>query len=236
MSSLIRITFTGDFSFYIKTFKTHKYSTMNHKLKILGLFLMIGLSAVAQQPLKIGFSVGDFSSDRWSQEPKFFQDEATALGAEVLFEYAYGDANKQLEQVRNLIHSGIKVLLIFPTATENWTPLVEEAHKAGIKVIAYERMLKDAPVDYYFSFISEDVGRQQAQYAVDHRPKGNYVLLGGPTTDMNSLLLMKGQKDVLQPYIDKGDIKIVFAKHLSTWNAIDAFTEIQSFLNTNYQN
>ena len=208
---------------------------MNNKFKTLCLFLLISIFAAAQQPVKIGFSVGDFSSDRWSQEPKFFEDEAKALGAEVLFEYAYGDAVKQLEQVRKLIQSGIKVLLVFPTSTENWIPVVEEAHKAGIQVIAYERMLKDAPVDYFFSFQNEGVGRQQAQYAVDRRPKGNYLLLGGPTTDLNSLLFMKGQKEVLKPYIDKGDIKIVFEKHLNTWNAIDAFTEVQSFLNSTTQ-
>jgi len=208
---------------------------MNSKLKTLCLFLVISISIAAQPALKIGFSVGDFSSDRWSQEPKFFEDEAKALGVEVLFEYAYGDADKQLEQVRKLIHSGIKVLLVFPTSTDNWTPVVEEAHKAGIQVIAYERMLKNAPVDYFFSFQNEGVGRQQAQYAVDHRPKGNYILLGGPTSDLNSLLFMKGQKDVLQPYIDKGDINIVLAKHLNTWNAIDAFTEVQSYLNSTTQ-
>jgi ABC-type xylose transport system substrate-binding protein len=67
---------------------------------ILLLVVVSLISACAKDPVKIGFSVGDFSSDRWSQEPQIFQDEATALGAEVLFEYAYGDAGQQVEQVR----------------------------------------------------------------------------------------------------------------------------------------
>ena len=191
------------------------------------------MAACVKEPLKIGFSVGDFSSDRWSQEPQIFQDEATALDAQVLFEYAYGDANQQAEQVRKLISSGIQVLIIFPTSAENWAPIVEEAHKAGITVIAYDRMLKDAGVDYYFSFFNEDVGRQQAQYAVYHRPAGNYILLGGPTSDHNSLLFMQGQKEVLKPYVDKGDIKILLEKHLDTWNSIDAYNEMQNFLDQN---
>ncbi len=202
---------------------------MNKKLLTVSL-CMILFAACTKEPLKIGFSVGDFSSDRWSQEPQIFQDEATALGAQVLFEYAYGDANQQIEQVRKLIASDIQVLIIFPTSADNWAPIVEETHKAGITVIAYDRMLKDAGVDYYFSFFNEDVGRQQAQYAVDKRPKGNYILLGGPTSDNNSLLLMQGQKDVLKPYVDRGDISIVLEKHLETWNSIDAYNEIQAFL------
>jgi D-xylose transport system substrate-binding protein len=200
---------------------------------ILSLFMIALATACTKEPLKIGFSVGDFSSDRWSQEPQIFQDEATSLGSEVLFEYAYGDANQQIEQVRKLISSGIQVLIIFPTNADDWAPIIKEAHKAGIKVIAYERMLKNAGADYYFSFINEDVGRQQAQYAVDHRPKGNYILLGGPTSDNNSLLFMQGQKEVLKPYIDKGDIKILLEKHLATWNSIDAYNEIQAFLENN---
>ena len=205
---------------------------MNKKLLIASV-CMLFLAACSKEPLKIGFSVGDFSSDRWSQEPQIFQDEATALGAQVLYEYAYGDANQQIEQVRKLIASDIQVLIIFPTNADNWAPIVEEAHKAGITVIAYDRMLKNAGVDYYFSFFNEDVGRQQAQYAVDNRPKGNYILLGGPTSDNNSMLLMQGQKDILKPYVDKGDISILLEKHLDTWNSIDAYNEMQTFLDNN---
>jgi D-xylose transport system substrate-binding protein len=207
---------------------------MNKKLMILSLFMIAIATSCSKDPLKIGFSVGDFSSDRWSQEPQIFQDEATALGAEVLFEYAYGDAIQQAEQVKKLIASGIQVLIIYPADTENWAAIVDEAHKAGITVIAYERMLKNADVDYYFSFFSENVGMQQAQYALNLRPKGNYILLGGPTSDFNSLLFMKGQKEALKPYVEKGDIKIVLEKHLTTWNSIDAYNEILAFLD-NYR-
>jgi D-xylose transport system substrate-binding protein len=206
---------------------------MKNRTVMLALLVVLAITACSKDPVKIGFSVGDFSSDRWSQEPQIFQDAATALGAEVLFEYAYGDTAQQVQQVRKLIASGIQVLIIFPASTENWAPLVEEAHQAGIMVIAYDRMLKNANVDYYFSFFNEDVGRQQAQYAVNLRPKGNYLLLGGPTSDFNSILFMQGQQEVLKPYVEKGDIKIVLEKHLSTWNAIDAYNEMQAFLEGN---
>ena len=200
---------------------------------IVGLFMYSITALYAQDSLKIGFSLGDFSADRWSQEPQYFNAAAKELGAKVLFEYAYGDAAKQLEQTTKLITSGIKVLVICPTNAEGWESVVEAAHKAGVKVIAYDRMLKNAAVDYYVSFFNEDIGRQQAKYAVEHRPKGNYVLLEGPTSDINSLFVLKGQKEVLKPYTDRGDIKILLEKHPETWNSIDAYNEIQSFLDKN---
>jgi len=203
------------------------------RLFALMLCLTLVTAAFCQDSIKIGFSVGDFSSDRWSQEPQIFNDAAQSLGAKVLFEYAYGDAAKQLSQAGLLIAAGVKVLVIFPTSAENWEGIIALAHMAGVKVVAYERMLKNAEVDYYFSFYNEYVGRQQAKYAVEHCPKGNYLLLEGPTNDINSLLFLKGQKEILKPYVDRGDIKIVLEKHLETWNSIDAYNMVQAFIEKN---
>ena len=206
---------------------------MFRKASIAMLFVFSLTASYAQDSLKIGFSLGDFSADRWSQEPQYFKAAARELGAKVLFEYAYGDAAKQLGQAAKLITSGIKVLVIFPTNADGWESVVETAHKAGVKVVAYDRILNNADVDYYVSFFNDEIGRQQAKYAVEHRPKGNYLLLEGPTSDINSLFVLKGQKEVLKPYIDRGDIKILLEKHLATWNSIDAYNEIQSFLDQN---
>jgi D-xylose transport system substrate-binding protein len=57
----------------------------------------------------------------------------------------------------------------------------------------------------------------QGQYAVEHMSKGNYILIGGSQTDNNALLLRKGQMAVLQPAIDRGDIKIVADQYARDW-------------------
>jgi D-xylose transport system substrate-binding protein len=206
---------------------------MFRKTMVIALLVCSFTAIYAQDSLKIGFSLGDFSADRWSQEPQYFSTAAREFGAKVMFEYAYGDAAKQLNQAAKLINSGVKVLVIFPTHADGWESVVETAHKAGVKVIAYDRMLINADVDYYVSFFNDEIGRQQAQYAVEHRPKGNYILLEGPTSDVNSIFVLQGQKEVLKPYTDRGDIKILLEKHLDTWNSIDAYNEIQSFLDKN---
>ncbi len=206
---------------------------MNRNAVILLCAVVIVALTSCQESPKVGFSLGDFSSDRLSQEPELFEEEVESLGGTASFEYGYGDPVQQLEQARNLIASGIEVLLVFPTDGDQWTEVVDEAHEAGVKVVAYERMLTNSDVDYYFSFFNENVGRQQAQYAVEHCPEGNYILLGGPVSDNNSLLFMKGQKEVLQPYIESGDINILLEKHLDTWNSIDAYNELQAFMEVN---
>src|SRR6185503_19679677 len=66
------------------------------------------------------------------------------------------------------------------------------------------------------------IGQMQAQYALDHAPKGNYVLIGGSPTDNNALLLRDGQMQVLKPAVDRGDIKIVTDQFAKEWKAEEA--------------
>jgi D-xylose transport system substrate-binding protein len=76
----------------------------------------------------------------------------------------------------------------------------------------------------------------QAQYALDNRPKGNYVLIGGSQTDNNALLLMKGQMQVLKPAVDRGDIKIVTQQYAREWLASEALRITEDALTKNNNN
>jgi D-xylose transport system substrate-binding protein len=66
------------------------------------------------------------------------------------------------------------------------------------------------------------MGEMQARYALERRPKGNYVLIGGSQTDNNALLLRKGQMNVLKPAVERGDIKIVSEQFAREWLASEA--------------
>ena len=62
----------------------------------------------------------------------------------------------------------------------------------------------------------------QAEYALQHVPKGNYLLIGGSPTDFNALLLRKGQMNVLKPAIDRKDVKIISDQFAREWKAEEA--------------
>ncbi|HYX06715.1 MAG TPA: substrate-binding domain-containing protein [Bacteroidales bacterium] len=200
------------------------------KLLLSLLILSAGILALAQTPITIGFSVGDFSADRFSQEPAILQKAAEKYGAHLMVRFANGNSDQQIKQARELIDSGANVLIVFPSDAEKCAAIIPMAHKAGVKVIAYDRIIKNADVDFYLSFDNEIVGKQMAEYAIAKKPKGNYVLMGGPLTDYNSVLLMNGQEKILDPAVKNGDIKIVFEKHLETWNSIEAFNALQKLL------
>jgi len=56
---------------------------------------------------------------------------------------------------------------------------------------------------------ASSVGYQQAYSLSERARKGNYVLIGGSPSDSNAAILHDAQTRVLQPLVDRGDIKIV---------------------------
>ncbi|WP_026486249.1 D-xylose ABC transporter substrate-binding protein [Caldanaerobius polysaccharolyticus] len=183
--------------------------------------------------IKIGLSIDDLRLERWQHDRDIFVQRAKQLGADVLVQSANGDSQTQYSQSQNLIAQGVDVLVIIPHDGQAIAPIVDQAHKAGIKVLAYDRLINNADVDYYVSFDNVRVGELQAQAITKLKPKGRYFLLEGSPTDNNAKLFEKGQKKVLQPLIDKGDIKIVGEQWAKDWSTQEAYNIMQNALTAN---
>ncbi|HBN09251.1 MAG TPA: D-xylose ABC transporter substrate-binding protein, partial [Cyanobacteria bacterium UBA8530] len=110
---------------------------------------------------------------------------------------------------------------------------IAKAHEAKIKVISYDRLIRNAPVDLYLSFDPVGVGRLQAQSIVKLVARGNYALIEGADTDNNAFLLKKGQMEVLKPLIDKGDIKVVYEQWSKDWKPEEAMRNMENALTAN---
>jgi D-xylose transport system substrate-binding protein len=141
----------------------------------------------ADDGIKIGMTIDDLRLERWQHDRDLFTAKAKELGAkEVLVQSANGDDQTQYSQAENLISQGVDVLVIIPHNGEAMAPIIEEAHKNGIKVLAYDRLITNSDVDYYVSFNNVKVGELQAQAITKEVPKGNYFMMGGSPTDNNA--------------------------------------------------
>src|SRR5690606_22524671 len=134
------------------------------------------------------------------------------------------DDNQQIRDVESLLTSGANVLVIVPHDGVAMARAVEMAHKAGVPVISYDRLIRDSEVDLYISFDNVKVGEQQAQYLVSKLPggKGRVVRIDGSQTDNNARLFKQGQDNVLNPLIKKGDIKVVHQDWTEDWKPENA--------------
>ena len=173
--------------------------------------------------VKIGFLVDSLKVERWQTDVDTFQKRARALGAEVLVEDAEGDDDLQYRQARKLVSEGVKVLVIVPHDTNEAVRLVAAAKAANVLVISYDRLIRNADIDFFVGADSERIGELQAQSLVALAPKGNYVLIAGSPTDSNAKLLRQGQLKVLKPFIDRGDIKLVGDVWTTDWRPQEAY-------------
>lgn len=210
---------------------------MNKMIKtaIVTAVLALSSSAVladAKNP-KIGFSIDDLRVERWARDRDFFTAAAEKMGAKVFVQSADASEQRQISQIENLISRGVDVLVIVPFNATVLNNTVREAKKAGIKVLSYDRLILNADIDAYISFDNQKVGEMQAEGVVKVQPKGNYYLLGGSPTDNNAKMLRKGQMNVLQPLIDKGDIKIVGSQWVKDWSASEALSIVENALTAN---
>jgi D-xylose transport system substrate-binding protein len=171
----------------------------------------------APEGVVIGLSLADLKEERWQRDRDFFVAKAESLGAKVIVQDAGGDPNAQARQCDGLLAKGVQVLVVVPKNADAARPIVLNAHAKHVKVISYDRLIADSEVDLYLSFDNEKVGEIQARSILAAAPKGNYLLLRGDPADKNSDMIHAGHMKVLQPSIDKGDIKIVADQSCDKW-------------------
>lgn len=184
-------------------------------------------------PVRIGFSMDTLKEERWQRDKALVEQRCKEVGAECEVQVANGDDAVQTKQCDNLLTKGVDVLIVAPHNGQIAASIVEAAHRQNVPVISYDRLIRNSDVDLYVSHQVVKIGQMQAQYALDHAPTGNYVLVGGSQTDNNALLLIDGQMQVLQPAIDKGQIKIVAKQFAREWLASEALRITEDALTKN---
>ncbi|PCJ07929.1 MAG: sugar ABC transporter substrate-binding protein [Rhodobacteraceae bacterium] len=164
----------------------------------------------------VGIAMPTKSSARWISDGNSMVEQFEAAGFKVDLQYAEDDIPNQLAQIENMITKGVDVLVIAAIDGTTLSNALENAHFAGIKVIAYDRLIRDSEyVDYYATFDNFKVGVQQASSLVSGLEKVfgdgpyNVELFGGSPDDNNAYFFYNGAMSVLQPLIDDGTVNIV---------------------------
>lgn len=183
-------------------------------------------------PIKIGFSMDTLKEERWQRDKDLIEKRAKELGVEVNVQVANGDDNLQIKQAENLLTQGVDVLIVAPHNGEIAASIVEAAHRQGVKVISYDRLIQNSDVDLYISHQVVKMGEMQAKYLLDHVNKkpANFIIVGGSPTDHNAILLHEGQMNILKPAVDRGDVKIVADQYAKEWQASAALNIVENAL------
>jgi D-xylose transport system substrate-binding protein len=190
--------------------------------------------------IKVGLSFSDFATERWKNEEQAMRKLLEEKGYEVLTQEANHDVKLQNDQIDNMVSQGAKALIIVAEDGDAIVTSVDKAAQAGVKVIAYDRLIKTPNIAAYLSFNNVEVGRQQAMgvmtalgiEAWDAAAKGKarVVKLGGSPTDNNAILFRKGQDEIVDKYVKDGKIEIVADQWVDNWDAANALKLMENIL------
>lgn len=209
--------------------------------------LLAGCGAGASGGTKVGVAMPTKDLQRWNQDGENMEKQLKEAGYTVDLQYASNDIATQVSQIENMINSGCKVLVIASIEGDSLGTVLAQAKEKGVKVIAYDRLIMNSDaVSYYATFDNEMVGTKQGQYIEeqlglkDGKGPYNIELITGDPGDNNARFFFKGAMDVLQPYIDNGQLvvksgQVDFATVATQgWSTENAQNRFDAIISANY--
>lgn len=197
----------------------------------------------------IGIAMPTQSAERWIADGDNMVKTLEDLGYKTDLQYAEDIVENQVSQIENMITKGVNVLVIAAVDGSALTDVLKKANEAGIKVVAYDRLLMNSEfVDYYATFDNYSVGVLEAEYIIKKLDLDNVdgpfniELFGGSPDDNNSLFFWDGAIDTLQPYLDSGKLVVQSGQTSFSqagtlrWDGAAAQTRMDNILSANYSN
>jgi D-xylose transport system substrate-binding protein len=174
------------------------------------------------------------SSVRWeTQDRKYLEASFKAAGIDHTIVNAEGDPAAQRTQAEQAITNGAKVLLLVDLDPGSGSAIIANAHKAGVKVIDYDRLTLGGGADYYVSFDNAKVGKLQGDGLVQclgGKSKPVVAELNGSPTDNNATLFAQGYNGVLDPKYSAGDYVKGPNQSVPDWDNQKALTIFEQML------
>jgi D-xylose transport system substrate-binding protein len=119
----------------------------------------------------------------------------------LIYSNAQQDAARQQQQAEAAITNGAEVLVLDPVDGRAAAAIVARAKQSDIGVVAYDRPIENADVDFFISFDNRTVGQLQGRSLVERLradgARGDLVMINGAPTDPNAGEFKAGAHSVL---------------------------------------
>lgn len=193
-----------------------------------------------EEKMIVGLSFSDFATERWPVEDELMTKLLEEKGYEVISQEAAHDVKLQNDQIDNMVTQGAKVIIVIAEDGDAAATAVASAAAAGVKVIAYDRLIKDTGISAYISFNNTQVGVNEADGVMKALDMDNWdtaangpariIMMGGSPTDNNAILVRNGQMSIVQPYVDAGSAEIVQDQWVDNWDPAKATSLMENML------
>ncbi|MCP4350414.1 MAG: sugar ABC transporter substrate-binding protein [Desulfobacterales bacterium] len=216
--------------------KTAKFSMVSIIAAIV-LTLFTVNSAFAKK-VKIGFILKTMQEERYQRDKAAFTAKGEAMGAKVYFDSANNDERIQLSKFENMLSKGCKVIVLQPVNTGTAGNMVKMANEEGVRVIGYDSMLVNGPLDLMVMQDSWAVGKLQGEAMIEWLKKkkgkieGNVALIMGQPGDSNATAMSSGALEIIEK---NPSLKLVVKQSHEGWSSDKAMATAENAL-TKYNN
>jgi len=179
-----------------------------------------GKSSKADQAQLVALLLPENVTVRWeaNDKPLFIKElKKLVPGVKIEVSNALNDPAKQQAQAEAAITKGAKVIVAAPIDQKAFAVAARKAAAAGVKVVAYDRLIRNAPIAAYDSFDGVAVGKAQGKWLAANTKKGDRItVINGSFTDDNAHLFQTGYMGVLRPLFNSG-ARIQVGPKAGTW-------------------
>ena len=140
----------------------------------------------------IGFSIDTLAIERWQRDLDIFMGTAKSLDAEVIVQNAGNSIEEQKRQMLYLASRNVDVIVVVAKEAKAMSDVLEKIAAKNIPVIAYDRLILDAPISLYMTINSESVGAIMGYQMQKIMPNSNWSLILGPEEDNNMKMIFQG--------------------------------------------
>ena len=179
--------------------------------------------------MTVGLLMPNRGTPRWEAADRpLIEKRVKELCGDCSIEYANAenDATSQQRQMTAMITRGAKVLILNPVDPKALRSSVQDAERAGIPVVAYDR-LAQGPISGYVSFDGAQIGRLQGEAllrAMRARQDGDrIVMMNGDPTSPNAAWVKDGALSVIQ-----GKVRVGKSYDTSGWRAENAHSNMSA--------
>ncbi|MFJ1729839.1 sugar ABC transporter substrate-binding protein [Streptomyces sp. NPDC088254] len=182
---------------------------------------------------RIAVLLPDNTTARWeTQDRPLLEKRIKELCADCVIEHvnARGEVAVQQAQMDSMITKGVDAIVLVAVDARSLGATVAQAQRAGIPVIAYDR-LAHGPISGYVSFDGVEVGRLQGRALLramgDKVPGGQIVMMNGDPSDPNAVSFKEGALSVL-----RGKVRIGKSYDTAQWRPEAANTNMAAALSS----
>jgi D-xylose transport system substrate-binding protein len=176
-------------------------------------------SEKAAGPL-VAFLLPENVTVRWESNDKpLFTRELKRLVPDVRIDVlnALNRPQTQQSQAEAELTKGAKVLVVAPIDQKAFAVVARKAASQKVKVLAYDRLIRGAPIAAYDSFDGVAVGKAQGRWLAAHTKRGARIaIINGSFTDDNAHLFQRGYLSILNPLF-KSKARVRVGPAAGTW-------------------